>query len=209
MPIQHRYFDELTSLEQNQSFCGQEIARKNKILVIGTFNPNNISCLKPNDATWFYGRQKNWFWKYLPQSLTEENLHISLNFNEAHWRQFCIDNGVIIVDLIKQINHINPLEDFKDSRLNDRIAENLDNVDIFDFLNAFKGVSFDKVIYTRKGWNPATERDILKLIRIKCRVNEILLNNHIVDNVNNIKYCPAPWQQRLSTFPQWRDAIQD
>jgi hypothetical protein len=111
------------------------------------------------------------------------------------------------VDLLKEIRHNQPLEDFKDKRLDFRINENLDNAVVFDFLNAFSGVKFERVIYTRKGWNPATELDILKLIQIKNSVNEILLRHKIVDDLDKIKYCPAPWQRRKVTQQQWCHAI--
>jgi len=207
MPLTHKFIDELNLLEQSQIFCNQKISSKSKILVIGTFNPCDDSCDKPNDATWFYGRQRNWFWKYLPECLTGQNLHPSENQTRENWQKFCIENKIVIVDLVKEIDHDQILEDFKDERLDNRINNRIDNVTIFDFAVAFNNISFEKVIYTRKGWSPAIDNKILKLIQIKCNVNNILLQNNIINNLNQIKYCPAPWQRRQTTQNQWCNAI--
>ncbi len=207
MAIQHRFIEELNLLEGSQSFCGQVLEPKNRILVIGTFNPDDDSCLSPNDATWFYGRKRNLFWQYFPNSIIQQSLHCSLNFTVDDWRQFCLKNKIVIVDLIKGIDHDQPLLDFKDSHLDARINQNRSNVTIFDFYQAFKGIKFERVIYSRKGWNPNTEPDILKLITIKNSVNNVLLQNSIVDHADNIKYCPAPWQRRTTTEVQWFNAI--
>lgn len=63
MQLYHRFISELNDLEQNQRFCGREITQQNNFLVIGTFNPDNNSCLRTNDASWFYGRKRNYFWE--------------------------------------------------------------------------------------------------------------------------------------------------
>ena len=209
MPLQHRFINELNDLENYKRFCGRAISRQNKFLIIGTFNPDDNSCAEPNDATWFYGRQKNWFWKYLPSCLTGQSLHQTSGFNETHWRQYCIDNKIIIVDLLKGIDHPQQLEDYKDKRLDNRINDQLTNASIFNFATAFNNVTFEKVIYTRKGWNPATDRDILKLIQIKCLVNHALLQNNIITDLRQIKYCPAPWQRRPTTQTQWYTALNE
>lgn len=41
-----------------------------KILIIGTFNPD-VTC---NDAKFFYGRAKNFFWRLLPEVFGKESL---------------------------------------------------------------------------------------------------------------------------------------
>lgn len=207
MPLTHKFIDELNLLEQSQIFCNQKISSKSKILVIGTFNPSEASCEKPNDATWFYGRQRNWFWKYLPECLTHQSLHSSENCTKENWQEFCIENKIVIVDLVKEIDHDQILEDFKDERLDNRINNRIDNVTFFDFAVAFYKISFEKVIYTRKGWSPAYDNKILKLIQIKCNVNNILVQKNIINNLNQIKYCPAPWQRRQTTQSQWCEAI--
>ena len=148
--IEHKFVNELTELEERQVFCGRRILKKSKILIIGTFNPANKSCVKENQATWFYGRKENWFWKYLPECLTGNSLH---NLPDSEWKRFCANNGIVIVDLLKRIGCDSPLEDFKDKRLDERINDTFSNIEIFDFKRAFRGINFEKVIYTRKGWN--------------------------------------------------------
>ncbi|MEM1339676.1 MAG: hypothetical protein AAGF96_18090 [Bacteroidota bacterium] len=207
MKIQHKFLDELELLESKQIFCGKELAKRSNILVIGTFNPNSESVEKPNLATWFYGRESNWFWRYLPESLNQMSLHPKNGGSETAWKEFCLINRVVLVDLIKEIDGKNQLPDFKDGRIDKAIQENLDNVSVFDFEKAFQGIKFEKVIFTRKGWNPSTNRDILKLIRIKCGVVELLLSNNIVNGIDNVRYCPAPWTKRKSTFEQWKSAV--
>lgn len=209
MSIKHRFIDELESIEQSQMFCGESISQKCNLLIIGTFNPDNKSYngKDENNATWFYGREKNYFWKYLPECLIGKSLHIKQGFSKKDWELFCIENKIVIVDLIKEIKHDSKLEDFKDKRLNDRINDSMDNVIVFDFKSAFKNIKFEKVIYSRKGWCSGRDSDISKLIHIKCKVNDILLGNKIINDLNQIKYCPSPWQQRQTTQSQWNEAI--
>lgn len=207
MPLTHKFIDELNLLEESQIFCNQKISTSNKILVIGTFNPSESSCEKLNDATWFYGRERNLFWKYLPECLNHQSLHPSENYTKENWQEFCVENKIVIVDLVKEIDHDQILEDFKDERIDNRINNRIDNVTTFNFAVAFNKISFEKVIYTRKCWSPAIDKKILKLIQIKCNVNNILLQNNIISNLNQIKYCPAPWQRRQTTQQQWCEAI--
>jgi hypothetical protein len=71
----------------------------------------------------------------------------------------------------------------------------------------FDQVRFERVIYTRKGWNVDGKEDIRKLNQLKCAANNILLEKGIVNDIDQIKYCPAHWQRRLTTQPQWCVAI--
>jgi hypothetical protein len=206
--IRHRYIDFLELIENEQTFWGRKILKKNKLLIIGTFNPDEDSCDSPNEATWFYGRYKNNFWDYVPHSLTGNNLHPCNGGTFEKWKRFCRGNHIIIVDLIKQIDHKTKLPNFKDKEINDRINPDLSNVTEFNFAKAFKGITFDKVIYTRKTWHPKNNADIGKLIKIKDFVNETLINKKIIGAGDNIiHYCPAPWQKRPSTRQQWQDAL--
>ena len=61
MAITHKFINDLNEVEENQSFCGEVIDKKSKILFVGTFNPDSESCMKENNATWFYGRNQNKF----------------------------------------------------------------------------------------------------------------------------------------------------
>lgn len=209
MSIKHRFIDELELIENSQQFCDERINPKCKLLIIGTFNPddNSYEGKDVNDAKWFYGRKKNNFWRYLPECLNSSSLHIKEDYSTEDWKLFCIKNKIVIVDLIKEIKNKSKLEDFKDKRLNDRINDSMDNVIVFDFKSAFKNIKFEKVIYSRKGWCSGRDSDISKLIHIKCKVNDILLGNKIINDLNQIKYCPSPWQQRQTTQSQWNEAI--
>jgi len=207
MAIEHKFLSELSELESNQMFCGESLYKESNLLIIGSFNPDNKSCLKKNGSDWFYGRTKNFFWEYLPGGMTGENLHIKNGGEADLWKSYCKENKVIIVDLIKKIEDNVPLKDFSDKELDNRIEEGYQNVDLFDFKKAFEDIQFKKVIYTRKGWDPKKNKDISKLIKIKDSANSILIENKIIKDYTGIKYCPAPWQKRSTTKAQWFEAI--
>ncbi|MEI7595043.1 MAG: hypothetical protein WCK02_04785 [Bacteroidota bacterium] len=207
MKLKHKFLNELELLEEKQEFCGRKIKNKCNILIIGTFNPDNESCLKENEASWFYGRDKSWFWKYLPENIIGTNLHE--NGSVDVWKNFCREHNIIIVDLIKSFEAQSKLVDFKDSSIDVSINEKSSNTAIFDFNRAFDGITFEKVIYTRKGWEPNKNKDIPCLIKIKDDTNNILLQNGIICSESQIKYCPAPWQKRKSTSLQWEIAIKN
>jgi len=209
MNLKHRFLNELENLEQNQFFCNQKISKENRILIIGTFNPNDESCKKENQAIWFYGRTQNWFWKYLPAALNKESLLNEAGLDLNACKEFCKENKIVIVDLLKGINDCEQLDGFNDEKLNERILSDIQNADVFRFEDAFRGVTFEKVIYTRKGWNSVVDKNIEKLIKIKNLVNEVLIKNQLIKDSSQIKYCPAPWQKRQSTKQQWIAAIND
>ena len=150
MAIIHRFFDELVSIENDQLFCNEPIATKSKLLVIGTFNPDNNSCEKINNATWFYGRRQNKFWKYLPPALTGHSLHQSNGHveNPQSWKTYCVKNKIVIIDLIKRININDVLPNFGDREVEYKINFDTSNTDYFDINRAFKKIQFEKVIYS-------------------------------------------------------------
>ena len=106
MPIIHRYLDELESIEQDRLFCDKRIYANSNILIIGTFNPSDQSCQRPNTAQWFYGRNTNNFWRYFPTALTGKSLHPTDNHigYPQTWKQYCIDNRIVIIDLITLVS---------------------------------------------------------------------------------------------------------
>jgi len=204
MKLNHRFSNDLNLIETEQIFCNEKIHLQSKILIIGTFNPDDDSYDGNNAATWFYGRKANHFWKYLPMNLTNINL---VDSNVDTWKLYCVKNRIVIVDLIKSIRDVEILQNFKDKSLSERIQNDMKNVDIFNFEAAFKNITFDKVIYTRKGWDEKKNKDIPNLIQIKNSVNEILIKNKIVENTSNIYYCPAPWTKRKSTGIEWSEIV--
>src|SRR5690349_11668669 len=146
MAITHRFIDDLLALEDNQIFCGRELEGNYQVLVIGTFNPDGNSCEKHNQATWYYGRNQSKFWKYLPTALTGKSLHPS-DGHHGHpqtWKQFCLDNGIVIIDLIKRINVDDILPDFGDREVELKISPDLANTEAFNVDAAFTNITFDK-----------------------------------------------------------------
>jgi G:T/U-mismatch repair DNA glycosylase len=118
-----------------------------RFLIVGTFNGD----IEGNLATWFYGRPENEFWCLFPRMSDKPSLHPvdqDENINELTflWKQFCVVNKVIIVDLFKEVlielpNH------------GDTLLTNLesDQYIAFDFETAFANCRFRKVMFTWKG----------------------------------------------------------
>jgi len=150
MDIIHRYIDQLVALEEDHVFCDEPLAGKYKILVIGTFNPNDDSCLKPNTASWFYGRKQSNFWNYFPSAFVSRSLHHKdvPNLSPHIWKTFCKTNKIVIIDLIKRIKDVSPLEDFGDKDVESKISLAKHNTEYFDIAKAFKEIKFDKIIYS-------------------------------------------------------------
>lgn len=147
MFIKHKFWDFLDSCEK-ESLTGSF-----SILIVGTFNPEEIEGFK-NGALFFYGRRKNRFWYLLPKMLGKESLHWKENPGKSPeelaelWKTFISENRIVIVDLIKSVE-INELKDFEDKTL----AGKESKLTGFDFRKAFLNTKFDCVIYTRSTWN--------------------------------------------------------
>jgi hypothetical protein len=203
MTITHKFLDDLEQLESHQRFCNQSLPTECNVLIIGTFNPADNSISKPNIASWFYGRNENNFWNYIPKAVNGS----VLKSDESKWKTFCIDHKIVIVDLIKSIHEVDKLGDFKDSSLDSRITSTLSNVDVFDFGKAFKGVHFEKVIYTRKTWFPKSEDQIPNLTKIRHNVNIELVEKGVVDSHSCIENCYSPWQAGSHVKPDWENAL--
>ena len=205
MAIIHRYLNELQLIENNKQFCGHPINPQSNILIIGTFNPSDESCLKQNNATWFYGRNKSNFWRYFPQALIGQSLHPLDNHTgyPETWRQYCVDNRIVIVDLVKAINTDAILEKFGDDEVNDLICEDLSNTNHFDVETAFKGITFNRVIYSL-AW---TANNVGKLKEIRNIINTNLLNCGCIENRNQIKCCLTPSRNDENTRLSWNDGV--
>lgn len=203
MPIIHRYINELNTIEQQRFFCDSPINIKSDILIIGTFNPSDDSCEKENIAQWFYGRTKSNFWRYFPTALIGQSLHPSDNHvGHPHtWKQFCVTNKVVIIDLIKSIESNELLPNFGDKEVESKINQDLANVSYFDISKAFNGVTFEKIIYSLT-WS---DNKIQRLRRIRNLINESLLGNGCIQNNQQIKYCLTP--SRNDAYQSWHDAI--
>jgi G:T/U-mismatch repair DNA glycosylase len=140
MPEHLFKYSDLEVLENNPPEGNYEI------LIVGTFNGD----FEGNLATWFYGRPENEFWCLFPRMLDKPSLHPvdrDENINELTliWKQFCVDNKVIIVDLFKEVlielpNHA------------DKLLAKLEHKEYvpFDFETAFANCKFKKVMFTWK-----------------------------------------------------------
>jgi hypothetical protein len=203
MPILHRYLEELNALETNRTFCGEPLTDSYKLLIIGTFNPDDNSCIKSNNAEWFYGRKKNNLWRFLPRALREHSLHVN-DRPEAtgkDWREFCISHKIVIIDLIKRIEAVDPLPDFGDNEVEQRINADLSNTSIFNITQAFEGIKFDRVIYSLS-WS---DSKIKKIRKIRDIVNENLLSIGCIESLNQIRYPNSP--ARNDSYEAWNKAI--
>lgn len=203
MPIIHRYIDELNEIENNMRFCGEPLNQSSRFLIIGTFNPDANSCTKTNNAEWFYGRKKNNLWRFLPRAMGLNSLHLTdrPQTTVAEWRQFCIVHRIVFIDLIKQIDETNPLPDFGDNEVEQRISNDLDNTSVFNISDGFAGVTFEKVIYSLSWSDP----NIRKMKRIRDKVNESLLRTGCIEQINQIKYPNSP--ARNDSYEAWNNAV--
>ena len=203
MPIIHRYIEELQELENNKSFCGEQINESSRFLVIGTFNPDANSCTKTNNAEWFYGRKKNNLWRFLPRAMGLDSLHLTdrPDIPITEWKQFCIDQRIVFIDLIKSIDTETSLPDFGDKEVESRISDNLENTSIFNIEAAFNGITFEKIIYSLS-WS---DSKIKKMKRIRDIVNSNLMNTNCINDISQIKYPNSP--ARNDSFEDWNNAV--
>lgn len=140
----HKFIDELSALE-NGPLVGDY-----HILVVGTFNAD----IPGNDAGWFYGRPENELWCLLPRMMGLPTLH-PVDRDEPIvelvnlWKQFCVDNRVVIVDMFKQV-HVD-LPGHADNLLH---GLQPDQYTLFNFQQAFQNAHFDNVLFTWSGFGP-------------------------------------------------------
>ena len=202
--ILHKFINDLTAIEQQRSFGGERIAARSNVLVIGTFNPADEGVAGENIATWFYGRtNKNKFWRYFPTACTGESLHPRDGAvgHPTSWKDYCIENRIVIVDLIKSIDVPNQFITFKDREIDERIADGFENVDYFDAAAAFGGITFERVLYS------LLFRDrIPKIKQIRNIINNSLMDVGCIQNQDQIKYCKTP--SRGDAGPSWLSAFQ-
>lgn len=144
-------------------FRNHLIDSSTEILIIGTFNPN----VNGNNVTFYYGRPRNYLWKYLPLAFNEECLKgqndvEKFNFMEAYKVDF--------IDLIKLIDIENGQElNFDDNYL-DNVVEEWNDI----LLQIGRLKKLKKIIFTRSTFNGITNI-YKKLLEIEnyCDENEI------------------------------------
>lgn len=146
----HRFINELINLEEtpiNGTF---------NTLVIGTFNSENQDGLD-NDSLWYYGRCQNEFWYLFPQIHGHQSLHqrdhpdISPRQLSIQWRDYCLENRVVIVDIFKSIStHL--------TNHSDSVIESPEQYQFFDYQKAFQQAHIRNVLFT---WKVRTSKHIL------------------------------------------------
>ncbi len=150
-------------------FRNHSINKQTRLLIIGTFNPDVIG----NDVTFFYGRHRNFLWRYLPFSfgevdLKQVNLVDKLNFMER--------KKVDFVDVIKTID----IEQGNELNFDDNYIDNfvIEWNNIIDILENNKSIK--KVIFTRSTFNGIPNiYDKIDEIEVYCNMNEIKYINMI------------------------------
>jgi len=139
----------------------------------------------------------------LPTALTGQSLYPIDNHvgYPQTWKQYCIDNKIVIIDLIKTINVDDILLNFGDREVDCKINYDLSNTAHFDITNAFNGISFNKVLYSLI-WS---DSKIQRLPLIRNSINQSLLTNRCINDINQIKYCLTP--SRNDAYQSWHEAV--
>ena len=112
-----------------------------KILIIGTFNPD-VAC---NDAEFFYGRAKNFFWSLLPEVFGKE----SLKGDVQKQKEFLKEHDIELSDLILRVEMSK--EDvcsYGDDKLTNVIEYNTHNI-----IKSLANGRTKEVYFTRKSFD--------------------------------------------------------
>lgn len=185
----HICYQELSNLEKGLH------STPIKILVVGTFNP----AITDNEAKWYYGREINEFWFLFPRMLGFQSLHTAdiEDAREHHivCKEFCQQNKVLIIDIIKQVNA--ELKGYTDGEIN---LVNFEAILPFDFESAFQNNKPDKVIFTWKG----RSGKVIGVLKRK-------FINYLVER--NVPYCEMPSASpiyrkgRKAKLNEWKQAF--
>lgn len=150
MMVKHKFLD--TYLLQGR-----------KIVIIGTFNPD-IEC---NDAEFFYGRAKNFFWRLLPEVFGKG----SLKGDVKGQKEFLKEHDIELSDLIISVE-MNPEDrcSYGDDKLTNVITYNTDNI-----INSLLKGRTKEVYFTRKSFDKSVQniRDEIYKIKEFCEQNGI------------------------------------
>jgi G:T/U-mismatch repair DNA glycosylase len=135
-----------------------------KILIIGTFNPDTIY----NEATYFYGRKKNYFWDLLPNVFNEKSLKNKSIEEKIH---FLKKYEIELTDLILSVDMSEEdIPFYGDDKLNKVVEWNTDNI-----LNILKKNNTSEVYFTRKSFDKKVKNIKNEIDKIKnfCEKNNI------------------------------------
>lgn len=200
--IEHKFIDDLIKLEKEQTFSGRSIIGRNKLLVVGTFNPEDNMVCKKNEAEWFYGRNANNLWKYMPEAMINRSLK---GLKKKDWIKFCTNNKVVIIDLVKTFNANQKLKSFSDKEVESLISKKESSTIYFNSKDAFRNCNFDFVVFTRKNW----ESTLPNLLNAKeSLIKDLIELKAIKSTDNQIIYCPAPWGNFTKRAEEWSNKMQ-
>jgi G:T/U-mismatch repair DNA glycosylase len=134
-----------------------------KILIIGTFNPD-VTC---NDAEFFYGRAKNFFWRLLPEVFGKE----SLKGDVKRQKEFLAQHDIELSDLILSVEMRQKyICSYGDDKLTHVIEYNTENI-----IKTLSNGRTKEVYFTRKSFDKSVQniRDEIYKIKEFCEVNDI------------------------------------
>lgn len=134
-----------------------------KILIIGTFNPA-VTC---NDAEFFYGRAKNFFWRLLPEVFGEESLKGDIQKQKEFIKEYDIELSDLILSVEMSEKDICS---YGDDKLTSVIEYNTNNI----IKSLAKGTTKEGY-FTRKTFDKSVENIKTEVYKIKeyCERNGI------------------------------------
>ncbi|MFA6138919.1 MAG: hypothetical protein WC667_12670 [Sulfurimonas sp.] len=134
-----------------------------RILIIGTFNPD-VTC---NNAEFFYGRAKNFFWVFLPEIFNE----VSLKGDVAAQKKFLVKHEIELTDLIVSVEmDERDICNYGDDKLKNVIEWNTENI-----LKTLASGNTQEVYFTRKSFNKSVAGIKDEILKIKefCELHAI------------------------------------
>lgn len=134
-----------------------------KILIIGTFNPD-VAC---NDAKFFYGRAKNFFWRLLPEVFGKE----SLKGDVQKQKEFIKEHDIELSDLILSVEMSQEdICSYGDDKLTNVIEYNTHKI-----IKSLSKGRTEEVYFTRKSFDKRVQkiRDEIYKIKEFCNKNGI------------------------------------
>lgn len=154
--------EEFGKMRIEHKFKDYKISNETNILIIGTFNPN----ISKNEATFFYGRKRNFLWSLLPKVFDEESLKdkstkLKLDFMHTYKIDF--------IDLISEV-------EIEKGRENDYSDEYLDNKILRwnNIIEIIKDNPIKEVYFTRKTFsNIKNIKNKISNIEKYCNENKI------------------------------------
>lgn len=168
MPCTHKFFGHSTHLSGNKGLLPDWPA---DTLIIGTFNPENLWA-PHNDAGYFYGRSRNYFWRILPllsnsTPINRQDVQSQITFLKKN-RIACTDLLISINDAeINQPEHIAYIKNFEDDAIGKFKNLTWNTVHIKDYIVTH---NIQAVYFTKLGGNGIFEEQIRDIEEF-CKTN--------------------------------------